>query len=200
METRELWIQALTNTGVVLLSVVLIGLLINLLQQSIGQALANGFGADFANKFMNRLTFIGVVHHELSHALFAFLTGAKIIKMNLFKPDEKTDSLGSVTYAARGPIILRAIQLTFASIAPVICGFISCFLIYKYLLFGAVWRWILFGFIMLCIIIHMNLSPQDIKVALMGSPVVIIIMISIFYVTQFDLIGYTCQEIVSHFS
>lgn len=200
MEDRELWIQALTNTGVIILGIIIIGLLIDLLQQLIGQLIANGFGANFTNVFMNRITFIGVVHHELAHALFALLTGAKIVKVNLFKPDEKTDSLGSVTYAPRGPLILRAIQLSLASIAPVICGFISCFLIYKYLLFGAVWKLFVFGFILLCIVIHMNLSTQDIKTALKGLPICMIVMFSIFYVTQFDFIGYVCQEVISHFS
>ena len=38
------------------------------------------FGGSVAFFVRNRLTFIGTVHHELAHALFATLSGAKVTK------------------------------------------------------------------------------------------------------------------------
>ena len=42
------------------------------------------FGGSVAFFVRNRLTFIGTVHHELSHDLFATLSGAKVTKIELF--------------------------------------------------------------------------------------------------------------------
>ena len=54
-------------------------------------------GDSFTYFIFNRLTFIGVFHHELSHALLATVTGAKVTKIVFFHPDG--DRLGYVTYS-----------------------------------------------------------------------------------------------------
>lgn len=181
--------NAAINTGFILVIIILFGLLIEGIQHLLGKSLARLFGAKFANTFMNRITFIGVMHHELSHALFALLTGAKITAIHLFKPDEQTGSLGSVSYATRGPLVLRAIQSTLASMAPTICGTISVVCICKFGFSDVIWKNILFGCLLLCIVIHMNMSTQDIKVALKGLPICLLIVFVIFYYAKIDIIS-----------
>lgn len=176
-------LESLTNSIIIVIAMVIVGLIITLIQTGIIK-LFTSFNPKFANVFINRITFIGVIHHELSHALFAILTGAKLTSVHLFKP--KDDTLGSVGYCTRGPFLLRGLQAMFASIAPVICGFISCFLIFKYLLFITLWKTIVFGFIFICIFIHMDLSPQDIKSAAAGLPAIIIIITAFLFAFQFD--------------
>ena len=177
-------LESLINSIIIIVAIVLIGLIMMLIQRLIIKIFASFSSPEFANLFINRLTFIGVVHHELSHALFAILTGAKITSIHLFKP--KDDTLGSVGYCTRGPFLLRGLQAIFASIAPVICGSISCFLIFKYLLFVTIWKTIIFGFVFICIFIHMDLSPQDIKSAITGLPAIIIILTTFLFAFQFD--------------
>lgn len=125
--------NAIINTVFVLVGIILFGLFIEGIQKIIAKIISRLFGTKFADIFLNKITFIGVIHHELSHALFALLTGAKITSIHLFRPDEKTGTLGSVSYATRGPLILRSFQSTLASMAPIICGTIS--VLYIFLLF-----------------------------------------------------------------
>lgn len=178
---------ALINTVFILFCILTVGLLMELVQTLLVKFFGNLLGPEKAYTFVNKTTFLGVVHHELSHALFVILTGAKITKMNLFKPDKQTKSLGSVEYSTRGMIIVRSIQYTLISVAPTVCGAISSFLIYKYGFNDVMWRNILFGFILVCIVLHMNMSSQDIKVAIKGVPVCLMITFIVFYWSGFDL-------------
>lgn len=84
-------------------------------------------GDSFTYFIFNRLTFIGVFHHELSHALLATVTGAKVTKIVFFHPDG--DRLGYVEYVTRGNIIMRSIQQALASITGILrcidkCGYL----------------------------------------------------------------------------
>lgn len=62
------------------------------------------FGRKAAINYDTRWTAVGVIFHELSHLLFAFLTGAKIegFRLYRFKRSEDDDVLGYVNYAPRG--------------------------------------------------------------------------------------------------
>ena len=44
------------------------------------------FGTKAADVYDGDLTFLGVIHHELSHAILALLTGAEITGMRLYIP------------------------------------------------------------------------------------------------------------------
>lgn len=182
-------INAAINTSFILILLVLFGLFIEGIQHLLGKSLARLFGAKFANIFINRITFIGVMHHELSHTLFALLTGAKITSIRLFKPNKQAGSLGSISYATRGPLVLRAIQSTLTSMAPTICGTISVICICKFGFSDVIWKNILFGCLLLCIVIHMNMSTQDIKIALKGLPICLLIVFVIFYYAKIDIIS-----------
>lgn len=183
-------VVALTNTIFILFCILVIGLCMELIQTILIKILSRLTSPQFAYKFINRITFIGVVHHELSHALFTLLTGAKITKINLFKPDEETGTLGTVEYSTRGIIFIRCWQYVLISAAPVICGAITSFLICIFGFGHTIWQTIILGFILLCIVLHMSMSGQDIKVALKGLPLCMMFTFLIFYFLKLDLFSY----------
>ena len=78
-------IIALINTLILIVAIPLIGIAIDYLNKIILGFIQNIFGRKIAYIFANRITFIGTVHHELAHALFAIITGAKIIKIKRSK-------------------------------------------------------------------------------------------------------------------
>lgn len=155
------------------------------------------FIRDFAAKhnplgsnLINYLTFVGVMHHELSHALLAFLSGAKVSEIKLFRIHHKDGALGYVSYAPRGNFIMQSIQKVATSIAPIICGMISCCLLWLYvrpMAMESIWGICLFYYILVSIILHMSLSKQDIKVMKGGLLVVVVLMTIVFYFMHFDL-------------
>ena len=140
---------------------------------------------------INYITFVGVMHHELSHALLAFLSGAKVTEIKLFRIHHKDGALGYVAYAPRGNFILQSIQKVATSIAPIICGFISCSLLCLYVRPVAmenIWSICLFYYVLVSIILHMSLSKQDIKVMKGGLLVVIALMTILFYCIDLDFV------------
>jgi len=132
-----------------------------------------------ANFVDNKITFIGVIHHEISHALLAFISGAKIVKVNLFNFNIKGGNLGSVVYYPRGPLVIQLLQHSLAGLAPIICGSTTLALIYKYMIVGNTFKdnifWI--GIVLLMqISYHMSLSKSDIKAAIIGIPILFIVI------------------------
>ena len=119
---------------------------------------------------VNTLTFPGVWYHELSHALFAFLSGAKVDKIKLY--EKKDGHLGYVIYTPRGKWVSRSMQLCMASCAPVVMGMLAdaaiIWLIYAVTL--PVWAYILLGYLAVSILIHMDMSGADLKSYLKGCP------------------------------
>lgn len=152
---------------------------------------ASFLGNEFTYFIFNRLTFIGVFHHELSHALLATITGAKVTKIVFFHPDG--DRLGYVQYVTRGNIIARSVQQTMASIAPVFCGALTSAGIYYYLSAGSstfeVWQLVLLWYTLISVILHMTMSGQDFKVMWRGIPVVYMIVFVLVYVTKFNMLS-----------
>ena len=182
------WFIALYSTLLIPIIFVIVGRLLDKLQSSLITFLARRIGAAGAIFIANYITFIGVVHHELSHALFAFVSGARIIKIDIFKPNGGT--LGQVKYATRGNKIIQSIQSTLASIAPMLTGFISEYFLIKYIqTVGNIWIIILMIYLIISIFLHMTLSKQDIKVAISGLPVCVIIIYIIMYITQFNIMN-----------
>ncbi len=148
------------------------------------------FGGSVAFFVRNRLTFIGTVHHELAHALFATLSGAKVTKIELFHV--RGNQLGCVEFYTRGNVVIQALQMTLSSIAPVICGGISlCLLtwVWRYHCIEE-WHYILTGYLFISIFFHMNMSTQDIKNAWKGMPLSIVICYLIFLFSKINLFAF----------
>ncbi|MCR4589460.1 MAG: hypothetical protein K5668_01400 [Lachnospiraceae bacterium] len=156
----NLAVYALMETLIVFLIVLIAGFVINTVNTLVTNLLSGVIGQMPAFVIRNYLTYPGTVHHELSHALIAFITGAKVVKINLFP---KGNALGSVDLEPRGNIILRSLQLSLSAIAPVVLGSVSLFLLWTFVLTNIteVWQYILFWYIFVSILFHMCMSPPD---------------------------------------
>ncbi|MCR5339698.1 MAG: hypothetical protein K6E75_14190 [Lachnospiraceae bacterium] len=137
--------------------------------------------------FANTLTFPGVVYHELSHALFAFLTGAKINEIKLYQ--KKEGHLGYVNYSPRGAWGLQSLQLTLASCAPVVTGMIAeAVIYYVFTTFTLpIWGKVLLIYLGVSILVHMDMSTADLKSYVRG---VFFVMILVFIGSFFYLYFY----------
>lgn len=115
------------------------------------------------NIVYNIVTFIGVVHHEISHALIAKISGAKVTGINLYKVDLSRGTLGSIGFRARGPKLLKDIQRSLTAMAPIITAPITMYFMYHYGVVGCENIWILsfMYYSMLSIALHMTLSKED---------------------------------------
>lgn len=183
--------DALVNAAACLILILLFGRIFDVFMDFVIGIMVKIFGFHFALLFSNLITFVGVVHHELSHALFAFITGAKITKIQLFSIFNSDGTLGSVQFSPRGGLILQSIQLCLASIAPMITGFISLYYIYYAYTIGMItgaWIYVMF-YVAISILFHMRLSSQDVFVALKGLPICFILLVFIFYLFKVDVLG-----------
>lgn len=165
-------------------AIFLFGLLVEWIGNLLTGVLAAFLGNRAAFFIRNRLTFIGTVHHELAHALFAFLSGAKIKKIELFHV--RGNQLGCVEFYPRGNRFVKAIQMTLASIAPVIMGGVSLCVLYYFWHYQCFepWHYVLTGYLIVSILFHMNMSPQDVKNAWKGMPVMMLICYVMFYILE----------------
>lgn len=179
---------SIIDTLTIILIVPIIGFVIGEIVDRIIKVTYRNLGKFWTMLIANRLTFIGTVHHELSHAIFAFITGAKIIKISLFYP--QGDTLGKVIFQPRGNKILQSVQLTLSAIAPVIMGTISVFLLCNEVLTICTkpWQYVIIIYLIISILLHTTMSIQDIKNAIKGLPVCSIIIFIICYLTNFNVI------------
>ncbi|MCR5667413.1 MAG: M50 family metallopeptidase [Eubacterium sp.] len=159
---RALWISIIF---------ILVGLVISLCCH-----LANGItfriiqiiaGANTASLILNYLTYPGVVHHELSHALLAFLTGAKVKRIVLHR---QGNSLGHVEYCTTGLAIRSNFQKTMTSLAPVYVGVITLSILNHFRSQSIMWAGVVIIYLMICIFYHMSLSRVDLRTAAKGIP------------------------------
>lgn len=110
------------------------------------------------------LTFVGVIHHELSHLLLAFLTGAKIESVVLFRVKPKNGNIGEVTFRPRGSKWVQALQVVLSSVAPMLLGFWSIWVLTMVLMPNAVGIHMgVYAYLTFSIFMNMALSKQDIK-------------------------------------
>ena len=115
----------LISAAIITMIIPIWGLIIHALNSMLFCMLKRITGTGFALFATNWLTFPGVIHHELSHAFFAVITGAKITEFRPFWPDKNTGSLGNIGFVARGNLLIRSVQLAFTTAGPVIMGTIS---------------------------------------------------------------------------
>ena len=176
------------NTVFVLSMVILLGLLLNAIKMKMLDVCCSAFGKKVGEFLVNRFTFIGVIHHELSHALFAFICGAQVTEVSIFRL--KGDMLGNVKFIPRGPKMFRDLQMCLAALAPAICGMSTLYLMVYFInlrMAVEVWQIIVLIYIELSILLHMTLSSVDIKAAIRGMLTTLLIIFTIFFFTKYDL-------------
>lgn len=165
LEIHDVVILGILMSIIIICSVIIIGAIVNKLEQLEMQLLSSRFGFSFANICCNYLTFPGVIIHELSHALFGSLAGAKIIEIKCFEFGQN-GRLGHVTYRLRGNPIQQALQHSLCACAPVITGIlIEGGILYVLngnadLVFGLK---ILLIYLFISVFNHMSMSKEDIK-------------------------------------
>jgi hypothetical protein len=188
-QTIDTFVQKLGLTGwryecvaslifvfICMLSVVVIGFLVNYLEILQMRGLAKVFGNKVAVFICNRLLFAGTVIHELSHAFFAFLSGAKVTKIRCFTLFSK-DTLGYVNFQTRGGVFKRSFQLAFVSCAPTVtgCGFIALFLFLLRRPDLLLWQRAGLIYLLISVADHMSMSPQDIKNYVRGGIILFLV-------------------------
>ena len=167
----NIFLNALLIAVVLPFVIIAVGYAIHMLGVGLAVLLSLFVDPWWVNVIINYIMFPGVMLHELSHALFAVITGAKVTEMKLFK--KEGDSLGHVNFRHRGSTILIAIQKIFISAAPMFCGFFivtGCWHVVAHTGVNIELK-ILLGYIGFSMFFHMTMSPQDIKVYWKGIPV-----------------------------
>lgn len=105
---------------VVIVAPVIAGLLLYGLERAqvelIGQV-----NRDFAYFFVNFVTFPGTFVHEMAHLCFGVITGAEVTEICMFESGH--GQLGHISYCARGPWFIRAVQHALIGVAPTVVGF-----------------------------------------------------------------------------
>lgn len=183
------WLLALVGTVMIPLTIIVLGRIVDIILEGSRYVLVIFFGNKTADIIMNYMMFIGVIHHEIAHTVVAFLTGCKIGKINLYRPNKRNGTLGSVEYYNTGNVVMQGIQNTLTPIAPVILGILSICLLNKYVIDIRPENWYktIIIYIEVCIFLHMQLSRADIKIFIKGMIIMIPILYVVLYFTKYDI-------------
>lgn len=166
----------------IILSLVIVGLLLNLIERLEFTFFCYFFGYKAAFYIVNYATLAGTILHELSHALFAFITGAKITEISFFDRDK--ESLGHIAYQPKGPFFLQAVQHSLTACSPVIVG-IASFVFVSYIFLTTtcgVWAQTLLIYLGISIINHSSMSTADLKLYFKGIWAIAIPLYAIIFV------------------
>lgn len=138
-------------------------------------------GNSLATLFINKITFFGTIVHELSHAIMAILTGAKVKGIDLFNIVPQENALGTTYVAFSKNIFLQSIQRVAVAIAPIIGGFVVIYLL-NMIPIDKKWVLYLVRYLQISVLLHISISTTDIKVGAAGLPVVFILLVAVIIV------------------
>lgn len=166
------------------------GLLIYLINSFLYRIISKITSEKVAMIIVNWLTIPGVIHHELSHAALAVITGAHITEFRPFWPDRSNGSLGHVNFVSRGPLAVRCLQYTLISTAPVLLGSISTVLLATISLRTSHTpaMLLLLYYMVFSVFIHASMSFADLKVMLRGIWVLFVLSTVFCILSNLDLI------------
>ena len=141
-----------------------------------------GLNHSLVRFFMHYVTFPGIVIHELSHLIFAVITGTEVRDVCFFEDDD--GRLGHVTTHSRGPWFIVAVQYTLIAIAPVIVGLTLGFLLLQYVfaeqhsLGMNIGLW----YLIICLINHSTMSKSDIEGYFRGVWIFVVPLFTLFWI------------------
>lgn len=184
--------EALCDLLFVAAAVVLVVLLSRLLETVVVSLIALVAGSGAAMLVESYLTFPGVVYHELSHALFALVTGARVKSISLrHKRTADGYILGSVSYVPRGGRVLQAFQLFLTGVAPTLTGLAGMAAIANFAFPACTetWQTVVWAYLFACLLLHSGLSRQDLEGMYAGAPIVLLIFFAVFLFVPFDATG-----------
>ncbi|MBP5271899.1 MAG: M50 family metallopeptidase [Clostridia bacterium] len=152
----------LVGTVLVPVAVLALGVVMEFIAQAITVVISFVTGPILAFAIRTYATYIGTVVHEFSHAAFALATGAKVNKITLI-PHGTT--LGSVEYTPRGNSFFQGLQKSLSAVAPTLVGTLLLFLLFTEVRpqLTEVWHHVLFWYLALSILFHMDLSLTDLR-------------------------------------
>lgn len=137
------------------------------------------------------LTYPGVVYHELSHALFGFLSGAKVKKICLHRSvmPNGQEALGYVIIVPRGTGVLGAFQSALSSIAPSVTGLIAMLSIVLFAFPNCTewWQWAIWLYLFICVLLHSEMSSADMANVKRSLPMIIVFLFAVFVVFPIDI-------------
>ena len=164
----------------VLLAPVIVGLLLDGLQR-LQISLVSRLSRKLAYGLANFGTLPGVIVHELSHALLAVVTGAKVEEIVLMETHQ--ESLGHVAYVARGPWFLKAIQHTLIACAPTVTGLCLVYVLFRYMLDNphAPWEYGVLCYLIICLVNHSTMSSADLKLYAKGVWIFVLPLFAVFF-------------------
>ncbi len=178
---------ALILTIILFVLVIVIGWLVNAIESVFMSVVTRIAGTKVSYIAINYLTFPGTIIHELSHAIFCAITGAKVTEIRFFdKPS--SGRLGHVSFIPRGKMVAKALQYSLSSCAPVIVGMAIIPFLYN-----GITRYslplvmkVLLIYLMISVVCHMSMSKEDIKNYIKGS----FILVPITWVICFAILTY----------
>lgn len=154
-------ILCLAAAAVLFLSMIVIGAVTNLAEKRALRFLSFRIGRPAAWFIVYKLTFVGTVIHECSHAVMGWLTGAQILEVKCLTL--RGQELGFVKFRLRGNRAARALQLGWLSCAPVLSGLILVpVCVWAVLTVDILLVRILAGYLGVSVFIHMSMSKKDI--------------------------------------
>lgn len=131
-ELSAVLITAACDVALIVALVAVVVIVSGVLKRILVGLIAFVAGSGSAEVVEGYLTFPGVVYHELSHALFAMLSGARVKSISFKRrplPDGSGNVLGSVNFSPRGNRVARSFQLALTGIAPLVTGIVAMVLI-----------------------------------------------------------------------
>ena len=147
-------------TFLMLAAMVIVGLIASAVEHIIASVIGTFLGGNFAFAFINYLTFPGTILHELSHAVFATLTGARVTEISFF---DFGITLGHVNYIPRGPKLMRELQNCLTACAPVITGTVALYFLFKLLtITNSTIGYVGVIYLIVSVITHMSMSIMDV--------------------------------------
>lgn len=149
-------------TVIVLLLPVIVGLPLHLFQY-VQLKLLSRISPRFAVNFANYVTFPGTIFHESAHLVLAIVTFAEVQEVKFL--EKADDCLGHVTYCNRGLFLLPHLQDTLISCAPTVLGVLGSGFLLEFILKGGHewWQYILLWYLLISIVNHATMSPQDLS-------------------------------------
>ena len=117
----HLLIKAMVDTLYITGMIIVVGFILGFLRD---RSIAN-FQRSFGWKAVAITAIIGVPIHEISHALFCFIFGHKIVKVVLIQKRDENGVLGYVNHSYNPNSIYQQIGNFFIGIAPILGGITS---------------------------------------------------------------------------
>lgn len=167
-----------------MVSIIIIGHIANILERYQIRLLSKFLGNKAANIICNRLTFPGIVVHELSHAAFASIFGAKVTKIKLISL-RNDGRLGWIEYQTRGKKILQGLQHSWSACAPTLVGLFLEYLMYvSFIGTTNVYVRTILMYFMISVADHMSMSKQDIINYIRGSWAMFIVLWALIFILR----------------